>query len=298
MVRALVVVAGLGLTTAAWAEVDPECEGLDIPADYDEQVQQDFQANYFALTSSFSPIHAAIPHEPGRGAIGIDAAIMPPLGCEKRYVLNWTKTEDTNKSPLLPRVFANFAFPAIKDIVVPYAGVAFLPSIPVNGTRNFVVSGEIGLGIKAHTFVEVGARFHVSLQRTYGDVATAFDPENDPVVEDVYMASTWGVDALVSFPIEVKKQRISPYLAAGYLDASTYFFVGDTSHAGNNYHPYAGSALAVGLDGLFVNRLRLGGEFYAAPGGYSSPDKTVENVEKGARYGNLVTARFRIGYEF
>lgn len=298
MSRAWWLLGVVGFSTASWAEVDPACEGLPRPSDYDEQVQQDFQANYFALTSSFSPIHAAIPHEGGRGAIGIDASVMPPLSCEKRFVLNWTKTEDTNKSPILPRVFANYAFPAIKDIVVPYAGVAFLPSIPINGTRNFVVSGEVGLGVKAHTFVEVGARFHFSMQRTYGDVATAFDPENEPVVEDVYMASTWGVDGLISFPVEVKKQRLSPYVAAGYLDASTFFFIGDTSHAANNYHPYGGAALSVGLDALFANRLRLGGELYVAPGGHTLPDKDAPTVDQGARYGNLTTARFRIGYEF
>ena len=293
------VMVGLMLTSrVALAEIDPACAGLTIPDDYNEQVQQDFQANYFALASSFSPIHAAVPHEPGRGSIGVDVRVMPPLSCSQRYVLNWTKTEDTNKSPVLPQISASYAFPAIKDIVVPYAGVAFLPPVPVNGTRNFVLSAELGVGVKAHQFVDVGVRFHMALQRTYGDVATAFDPANEPVIEDVYSGSTWGVDAVLGFPVDVGEHKLSPFVAGGYLDASTYFFVGDTSHVSNNLHPYSGSAFSVGLDTLLKNRLRLSGEFYLAPGGYSLPDPTAEVVEKGSRYGNIATARFRIGYEF
>jgi hypothetical protein len=297
-VRAGVLASALVLSSSVRAEVDPACAGLTIPGDYNEQVQQDFQANFFALTSSFSPIHAAVPHEPGRGSIGVDVRVMPPLSCRRRFVLNWTKTEDTNKSPILPQISASYAFPALFDIVVPYAGVAFLPPIPVNGTRNFVMSAELGVGIMAHEFVDVGVRFHMALQRTYGDVATAFNPETDPVIEDVYSGSTWGIDAVVGFPLMVKEHRLSPFVAVGYLDASTFFFVGDTSHASNNLHPYNGSAFSVGLDTLLKNRLRLAGEFYVAPGGYSLPDATAEVVEKGSRYGNLATARFRIGYEF
>jgi hypothetical protein len=296
--RVSLAVVVLFAPSIAWADVDPKCAGLSKPADYDEQVQQDFQQNYFALATSYSPGHAAIPHQPGHGAVGLQASLMPPLGCEQRFVLDWSKTEDPNKSPVVGRIFASYAFPAIKKIVVPYASFGFLPTFPINGTRNLLVSGELGLGVHAHQYVDVGARFHASLLRSYGDYATAFDTKTQPVVEDVYMGSTWGADVLISAPIEVKKATISPFVSVGYTNASTFFFVGDDSFAGSNLHPYSGAAISAGLDTLIVKHVRLGVEFYGAPGGYSLPDKTVTSVDQDARYGHLYTARGRLGYEF
>jgi len=289
----------LWMAGVAWAEVDPRCQGIPKPEDYDEQVQGDFQANYFALSTSFSPIHAAVPHEGGRGSIGVDAKVIPPLSCERRFVLDWTKTEDTNKSPVLPQIVGSVSLPAFaKGRVVPYVGFGFFPAIPFNGTRNYVLSGELGLGVHAHRFLDVGARYHGTMIRTYGDIATAFNPEEEPAVEDVFVGSTWGIDALLSVPVPVKGHLLTPFLAVGYLDASTFFLVGDDRYVANNLHPYAGAALSAGLDMLLAKRLRLGGELYAAPGGHSLPDKEASSVEPGSRYGRLVTGRFRIGYEF
>ncbi len=294
--RWIVAMAAL-VPAAAWAEVDEACQGLPKPADYDERVQQDFQQNYFALTASYSAKHAPIPHAGGHGAVFVGLNVMPPLGCDKRFVLEWTKTEDTNKSPILPRIGLSYAAPEIADRLVIYGSFAFLPPLPIGGTRSLFVSGELGLGVEVIEQFDVGARFHTTLQRTYGDVATAFDPENEPAVEDVFVGSTWGVDVLLGVPLVVKDQELTPYVSAGYTNASTFFFVGDSNYVANNYHPYSGAALAAGLDMLFEKRFRLGAEVYAAPGGYSLPDKTVDSVEPGTRYGNLVTGRLRLGVE-
>lgn len=288
----------LALSGVARAEVDPACAGLPKPADYDEQVQQDFQQNYFALTSSFSPVHGAVPHAPGRGMLGVNLAVMPPLSCAERFVLDWSKTEDVNKSPILPRVVGSFSFPAIARIVVPYAGLGFFPTIPFAGTRNLVISGEVGVGVMAHPFVDVGARFHTTMLRSYGDFATAFDPATQPSVEDVYAGSTWGVDAVISFPIETGKHQLSPFLSVGYLNASTFFFVGDTQVSIDNLHPYGSAAFSVGLDALVADHLRLGVELFGAPGGYTTVSSTATNVDDASRYGRLYTGRLRIGYEF
>lgn len=293
-----VALMAMAFPASALAEVDPACADLPKPLDYDEQVQQDFQQNFFALATSLSPLHGAVPHAPGRGSIGADIAILPPLSCEQRYVLDWTKTEDTNKSPIVPKIVASYAFPSLWNVVVPYAGFVFLPPIPLGGTRTLLLGGEVGIGVMAHEHVDVGARFHTSMQRTYGDVATAFDPENEPAVEDVLVASTWGFDAQLSAPFAVRGQVITPYIAAGYVNASTFFLVGDNNYVANNLHPYSGFAFSVGLDLLLVDHLRLGGEFYGAPGGYSLPDPDAVSAEDASRYGHLYTGRFRIGYEF
>lgn len=316
------IAVALGWSTPAWADIDPKCVGLEQPPDYNEQVQADFQANYFALAASQSVLHGPVPHEPGRGSIGVDLKVVPALGCEQRFVLNWTKTEQTNKTPLIPQLAASYSFPAIKDIIVPYAGFSILPAIPLGDpdnvegasklpkcdgtqpatecnrkTRSLVMSGEIGVGFKAHERFEAGVRGHATMMRTFGDIATAFDEAEEPSIEDIYSASTWGFDAIFGVPVDAGGQHLVPYVAVGYLNASTYFFIGDDNFVAPNLHPYEGAALSLGLDALFANRLRLAGEFFAAPGGYSNLDPNAP-VDQGSRYGRMYTARARVGYEF
>lgn len=281
----------LGVSDDARAYVDPKCAGLTLPDDYDEQAQQDFLANYPALYTTLSPVHGPLPHEPGHGSIGVDLDIVPPVSCAHRLVLNYSKTEDTNKTPLIPRPRVTYAFPAIGKLV-PYAGFAYVPPIKVFGTRNVILSGEIGAGIPLGETVQLGARFHATSQKTVGEIATPF-VEGDPAFEDLYIASTFGLDAMFGLDLG----SVTPYLAAGVVDVSTFFYIGDDNVVTNNYHPYFGPAASLGVDGLVKDRFRFGGELYAAPGGYSLPDKTVESVKPAGRYGHLYTGRFRLAVE-
>ncbi len=72
--------------------------------------------------------------------------------------------------------------------------------------------------------------------------------------------------------------------------------------APNNLHPYFGFVGSIGADALVWDRFRVGGEFYAAPGGHSVPksETPITDVDEGAfsRYGHLYTGRFRFAYEF
>lgn len=281
------------LVSVAWAVVDPKCAGLAKPADYDEQTQQDFLQNYFALSTTMSAIHAPVPHEPGHGAVGVELNVLPPLGCDKRYVLEWTKTEETNITPVAPRLRATFAFPEVGKGFVPFAGVVYLPPVTIFGTRNVFVGGEGGLSWRqGEDGLQVGTRFHAVMQKTVADVASGFT-ETDPVVLDLYVASTFGADLSAGWDLG----QVTPYVSVGVLDASTYFYVGDTNVVTNNLHPYFGPTFSAGVDGLAFEKLRWGAEFYGAPGGYSSPDALAENLKPGGRYGHLYTARFRLGYE-
>ena len=84
------VPVGLLVASPALATgVDPACEHLaDLkPADYEEQQQQDFLMNYYALGASFSGVHAPIPHEAGRGMIGVRLGGLMPLPCRRRFAL-------------------------------------------------------------------------------------------------------------------------------------------------------------------------------------------------------------------
>ncbi len=280
------------LGAVARAQVAPECADLEMPDDYNEQVQADFLANYVALATTYSAVHGPIPHEPGHAGVGLDVGIIPPLGCEKRFVLNYTKTEDTNKSPIVPRPRIIVALPALGK-VVPYIGGAYVPPVPLLGTVNVIASLEVGAGAPIGEHFQLGGRFHATTQKTVGDIAGAFDPE-DPPVDDIFVASTMGLDVLAGWETE----HITPFLAAGVTDVSTFFLIGDDGYVANNLHPYFGPTFSVGADGKLFEHLHIAGELYGAPGGYSMPDRQAENVTPASRYGNIVTGRFRFAWEF
>ena len=138
---------------SAEAYVDPACEAVaaeGAPEGYSEQGQQDFLLNYFALATTFSAVHAPIPSEPGTGMLGLELAVIPPLGCERRLVLNYTKTEDTNKVPVLPRPKIGFVFPSISlgsSQLSIYGSLGYVPPLNIMETQNVIVSAEAGFGI-------------------------------------------------------------------------------------------------------------------------------------------------------
>jgi hypothetical protein len=226
--------------------------------------------------------------------VGLDLAVIPPLSCERRFVLDWTKTEETNRTPVLPRPRVTFALPELGPLR-PYAGFAYVPPVPIAETRATVVSGEFGL---AAAFGEedkwqVGGRFHATSAKVVADIASAFD-RFDPPVADLFTTQSFGAD--VSFGADLG--AVTPYAAIGVTDVSTFFYIGDDGVVANNLHPYAGPTVALGADALLVNdRLRLGAELFGAPGGHSRPDPDAETIGGFGRYGHLYTVRLRVAAE-
>ena len=260
MITLLVAAA---LSSNAHAYVAEEC--LDTaaggtPAGYSEQGQQDFLLNYFALATTFSPIHAPVPGKPGTGSVGLEIAVIPALSCERRLVLDYTKTEDTNKAPAAPRPRVSFTFPKLGPIV-PYAGLGYVPPITVFGTRNVIVSAEAGFGIPLESGLQLGGRYHATLMKTVAEIATPF-VEGDPAYDDFYVGSTFGFDAMVGY----KVPKWTPYIAAGFTDVSTFFYIGDDGLVGNNLDPFAGFVGSVGTQWRPTPTLMVGAEFYTAPG--------------------------------
>ena len=229
-------------------------------SDYDEQGQQNFLLNYFAMATTLSPLHSAVPHDPGTGVVGLEIAVIPPLGCDRRLVLNATKTEDTNNAPAAPRQRVSFAFGKV-GAIVPYAGLGYVPPVTVFGTRNVIASGEAGFGVPSDSGFEWGLRYHFTLMKTIAEIATPFSSEDEPQL-DFYMGSTFGVDLITGFALD---SGLSPYLALGFTDASTFFYIGDDAVVGNNLSPYAGLTTSLGVQWT-KDWLDLAAEFYAAPG--------------------------------
>ena len=263
------LIATMGVASAANLDgVADECRDTatqlqaDIAAGtsgYSETAQQDYLLNYFAMATTYSPLHGPIPGKPGSGSLSVEIAVIPPLGCEERLVLGATKTEDTNKAPAAPRPRLGFVFNELGPIT-PYGSVAYVPPVTVFGTRNVIVSGEAGFGAKAGDLLQYGMRYHFTLMKTVAEIATPFNKE-DEAVDDFYVGSTFGIDAMAG------KQfgAWTPYLAVGFTDASTFFYIGDDAVVGNNGSPYAGLTSSLGVQ--YTRKwLDLAGEAYAAPG--------------------------------
>ena len=250
-----------GVDEACW----PTAERLqaDIAAgkgSYNEQAQQDFLLNYFALATTLSPLHSAVPLKGGQGSVGLELDIIPPLGCNRRLVLNGTKTEDTNKTPIAPRPRVLFQFGDIGPIK-PYAGLAYVPPVTVFGTRNVIISGEAGFGVAYDGGFEWGLRYHATLMKTIAEIATPFD-DSDPEELDFYMGSTFGFDFIMGQEVI---EGLKPYVSLGFTDASTFFYIGDAGVVGNNGDPYASFTGSLGAQ-YSTGRLEYAGEFYTAPG--------------------------------
>ena len=178
-------------TSIASAAIDPACQEVadqGVPDGYSEQGQQDWLLNYFSMVGAFSPLHGVIPHKPGTGAMGVELAVIPPVSCEHRLVLNYTKTGDTNKLPVLPRPRVSFAMPSKQvgtQVIVPYAGLGYVPPLPLpdsasldgGSMQNTIASIEAGFGAGNADLMglQYGARFHATVMKTVAEIATPFD---------------------------------------------------------------------------------------------------------------------------
>lgn len=246
------------LAQTATAAIDPACEGQTQK--FDDAGQQDFLLNYFALATTLSPVHAPIPAEAGHGSIGLDALVIPPLSCEQRLVLNSTKTEDTNKAPVAPRPRMIFSFPEMGKVTL-YGGAGYVPPVTLFGTRNVIVSGEVGAGMRLGEKHQVGLRGHTTLMKTVAEIATPFVEGGEPY-DDFYSGSTFGVDLMYGFETE----KWVPYAAVGFTDASTFFVIGDDAYLATNSSPFFGLTASAGVQANLFEKVDLAGEFYTAPG--------------------------------
>ena len=249
----------LAAAPALAAGVDPACEGAE---QYyaDEDLQASYMLNYFSLAATFSPLHGPVPHEPGHGSVGLELAGVPPLSCERRLALGGSKTEDTNKTPVIPRPRISFTLPSDGHLVG-YGSLGYIPPVTIFGTRNVILSMDTGLSWRFDSGWQSGLRFHATLMKTVGDIATAFDLD-EPAQLDLYLGSSFGGDILVGRAWE----RFTPYAALGLTDVSTFFYIGDDGVVQNNAHPFAGPTASVGLQARPWKRLELAAELYTAPG--------------------------------
>ena len=270
-IKGIFMISILSLLFQAQAYVDPECQELadqaaaqGLPDGYSEQGQQDFLLNYFALATTFSPVHAPIPADPGTGIIGLEIAVIPPLGCDRRLVLNYTKTEDTNKVPALPRPRVSFVFPSIKlgsTQMSIYGSLGYVPPLEILETQNVIVSAEAGVGFgNPKKGIQTGFRYHATLMKSIAEIATPFEEDGETKL-DFYMGSTFGADLMFGY----RSSHYTPYFAVGITDVSTFFYIDDDGLVVNNMEPYAGLTTSVGIQAKLLDNLQTSAEVYVVP---------------------------------
>jgi hypothetical protein len=249
----LVLGSLLGGGTTAYAQIAPECAGVEKPANYDENVQQANLQNYFAAAFMLTPMGPILPYQPGRASIGLELGYIPPMSCEARLVLDGTKTEDTNKLPVNPRPRLMMSLPDLGP-VSSFAGFTVMPPIPTPLGSILQAGVEAGAGWRADFGLAVGARAHLNFARMRAEIATPF-VEGDPAIDDLFYASILGGDVGVAYAIPFEAMRwLTPYASVGLGDVSTLFIVGDDFVVIENTDtPWWGATGALGLQGLFLD---------------------------------------------
>ena len=241
------------LASPGFAQIAPECEGVAVPADYEESKQQAFMQNYFAASFLMTPMGPILPYEPGRAGIGLELGAIPPLSCEQRLVLGGTKTEDTNGVPVHPRPRLMMSLPDIGP-VSSFAGLTVMPPIRSPFGTMLQAGAEAGVGWRSSFGLSLGLRAHLNFGRMRAEIATPF-AEGDPAVDDLFFSSTLGGDLGAAYQLPWQGwQWLRPYLSVGIADVSTLFIIGDDAVlVENTDHPWWGPTFAAGTQTRFLD---------------------------------------------
>lgn len=239
-----VIIAFL-LSHIGQAQIAPECVGVEKPADYDEDKQRSFMQNYSMSMFMPLPIIDNHPSDPSRGAIGVDTTLVPKLTCQQRLALNGTKTEDTDKMPLLPRphlsvsIFKNSRFALM-------GGVSFLPPL-IPKLLLWHVSTESSFLYEPIKGVVIGARAFMGLSYLRAEIATPFE-KNAQTKEDWFSFAMIGGDVSASFGIPIaENQKLYPFLSFGLVKGASIFVVADDGVPVTNKYPLSSITNFVGL---------------------------------------------------
>src|SRR5258705_4188969 len=111
MMLAAVVALGLG-------QIASECAGVQKPAGYDEDRQQSFLQNYYAAGFLMTPLGPGVSSRDPSASVSVEAGWLPGLSCQRRLVLDGTKTERTSASPVNPRLRLQAQLPRLKGMSV------------------------------------------------------------------------------------------------------------------------------------------------------------------------------------
>ena len=314
------------------ADVDPACDldGDGKTDNYDtgltsEAAQQWNLANATSLAMTLSPLMAPNAYKPFEVAVSLELNQLDYLSCQERTVLEGIKTEDTNKTPIVPRPRVTLGLP------FGYVSVAGLPPVKLAGVRTGLLSVEAGGGHTLDSGLKVGGRIHSTIGQIIGNIALPFeapdgvDGGGEEAVDDEYQFINVGADVSVGYDIELSKIQLMPYIGAGVLRTTSIFFVGETPYevfAGDYFYDryfredilseyvpgFAGIDAFAGLGGR-MGRIDGALEFFfipvrrSMPDTYSTPDGESASLytadgQPSAYVTNNASLRLRVGYIF
>ncbi len=253
----------------SFAEIAPECAGVETPANYDEGQQQAFFQNYFSAAFGMTAMGPIIPiRGEHRASLGLELFAIPPLSCERRLVFAEDpariKTQDTNKLPVSARPRLQVMLPDLGQMKVMFGGT-FFPPIPTPLGTILQVGVETSVAREFDSGFQIGVHGHYSFGRMRAELAPPFE-EGDPEAEDVFYTNYFGLDLGLAYNLKSSGyEHLTPYLNIGFADASSLFIVGDDLNlAQNTQHPWAGLTAATGLQMMLSDRIELGVELSAA----------------------------------
>ena len=142
-----------------------------------------------------------------------------------------------------------------------YGSLGYVPPLEILETQNVIVSAEAGVGFgDPQQGPQYGFRYHATLMKSIAEIATPFEEDGETKL-DFYVGSTFGADIMFGY----RSSYYTPYLAVGFTDVSTFFYIDDDGIVVNNMEPYAGVTTSLGIQTEILKNLQTSAEIYVVP---------------------------------
>jgi len=203
---------------------DGKVNGYD-PSTWDEGLQAANQMNFYGMMMSYSPIQSPAALTAGKLVPKLELSYVPQQDCLERAVFDGQKTENTNKTYVLPRLRVSYGLP-----FGIYVGLGGVPPVTLFGVQSGMIAAEVGYGSTLREQFELGARAYVLGGRVAGDLAGPL--EGQEAVDDVYRNTVYGAEAGIGYRKPIRDGVLVPYVQAGFTRIIALFYVGEKEGEG------------------------------------------------------------------
>jgi hypothetical protein len=223
--KRLAFIVSLSATTMSFAQIAPECIGVKIPPNYDEDQQRAFMQNYFIALFMPLPFINWHPSDSIKSNAGFDISYVPKLSCQERLVIKGTKTENTDKGPVMPRIQVKKELFLWNKLSLSI-GASFLPPLPIPGLSVWYASVQTALSYEPILGLALHLREFMNLAYINTEIVSPLQ-KDDPVKDDWFNFASIGSDLTASFAVPLgESQKLYPYISFGIIKAASIFVVG------------------------------------------------------------------------
>lgn len=256
-----------------FAEIAPECKGVKVPADYDEDKQRAFMQNYFSALFMPLPFINWHPSDSVKRNVGVDVSYIPNLSCERRLAIKGTKTENNPKFPVFPRIQVKTELASWNKLSLSL-GASILPPVPIANSSIWYGSTQTALSYEPILNLAIHARAFIDLGFVNAEIVSPYN-KDDPRKNDWFSFASIGGDATFSGAINLTStQKLYPFGSIGVIKSASIFVVGiDNVGVPNDKYPLLGLTGFAGVSyHAFNHRLQttlsIGGVFKTAISGH------------------------------